>query len=109
MPPGAKPFGSNFSVDTAVGGVAVEAASVELRQRVGSHWGFAVFADGGSINQTAHPFSGQYQFGVGTGARYYTPIGAIRFDIAFPWTLPPNEIGSRARGLQVYIGLGQAF
>jgi translocation and assembly module TamA len=109
MPVGAKPFGSNFSVNTAVGGVAVEAASVELRQRVGTHWGFAVFADGGSINQTAHPFSGQYQFGVGTGARYYTPIGAIRFDIAFPWTLPPNEIGSRARGLQVYIGLGQAF
>jgi translocation and assembly module TamA len=109
MPVGALPFGSNFSVNTPVGGIAVEAASVELRQRVGTHYGFAVFADGGSISQSAHPFSGQYQFGVGTGARYYTPIGAIRFDIAFPWTLPPSEVGSRARGLQVYIGLGQAF
>jgi len=110
MPPmGAPSIGSNFSINTAVGGVAVDAASVELRQRVGTNYGFAVFVDGGSISQSAHPFSGQYQFGVGTGARYYTPIGAIRFDIAFPWTLPPDEIGSRARGLQVYIGLGQAF
>jgi translocation and assembly module TamA len=76
---------------------------------VGAHYGFAVFADGGAISQSASPFSGQYQFGIGTGARYYTPIGALRFDIAFPVQLPQNEVGSRARGLQVYIGLGQAF
>ncbi len=108
-PLGATPFGSNFSINTPVGGVAVQAVSVELRQRVGTHYGFAVFADGGTIGQSALPFSGQFQVGVGTGARYYTPIGAIRFDIAFPWQLPANEVGSRARGLQVYIGLGQSF
>jgi len=108
-PAGALPFGSNFSINTPVGGIAVASASVELRQRVGAHYGFAVFADGGSISQIARPFSGRYQYGIGTGARYYTPIGAIRFDIAFPIKLPANEVGSRARGLQVYIGLGQAF
>ncbi len=91
------------------GGVAVDAGSVELRQRVGTHYGFGLFADGGAVSQSARPFGGQYQFGVGTGARYYTPIGAIRFDIAFPVQLPPSEQTSRARGLQVYIGLGQAF
>ncbi len=111
-PLGAQPFGSNFSVNTPVGGVAVEAASVELRQRVGRNYGFAVFLDGGAVSQFARPFGGQYQVGVGTGARYYTPIGAIRFDIAFPLQLPPvpaSESAPRARGLQVYIGLGQAF
>ncbi len=108
-PLGAQPFGSNFSVNTPVGGVAVDAASVELRQRVGRNFGFALFVDGGAVSQSASPFGGQYQFGIGAGPRYYTPIGAIRFDIAFPVQLPAIEVGSRARGLQVYIGLGQAF
>jgi translocation and assembly module TamA len=91
------------------GGVAVDAAGLELRQRVGAHYGFALFADVGAVSQSASPFGGAYQFGIGAGPRYYTPIGAIRFDLAFPVQLPPSENGTRARGLQVYIGLGQAF
>jgi translocation and assembly module TamA len=89
---------------TPVGGVAVDAASLELRQRVGPHWGFAVFTDGGRVGQSASPFGGGYQFGVGAGARYYTPIGAIRLDLAFP-----VQRSSTDDRLEVYIGLGQAF
>ena len=89
---------------TQVGGVAVDAASVELRQRVGPHWGFAVFTDAGRVGQTASPFGSGYEFGVGAGARYYTPIGAIRLDLAFP--VNPSPTDDR---LEVYIGLGQAF
>jgi len=97
--------GPQFAVDnTPVGGVAVDAASLELRQRVGPHYGFAVFADGGRVGQSASPFGGGYQFGVGAGARYYTPIGAIRLDLAFP----VHRSSSDDR-LEVYIGLGQAF
>jgi translocation and assembly module TamA len=96
--------GPQFPDNTPVGGIAVDAASVELRQRVGPHWGFAVFADGGRVGQSASPFGGGYQFGVGSGARYYTPIGAIRLDLAFPVQRSPTD-----DRLEVYIGLGQAF
>jgi translocation and assembly module TamA len=91
------------------GGVSVDAASVELRQRIGRNYGFAVFADGGRIGQQATPFSGAYQFGAGAGIRYYTPIGALRLDFALPLE---SRIERRARGddlFEVYIGLGQAF
>ena len=97
--------GPQFAVDdTPVGGVAVDAGSLELRQRVGSNWGYAVFTDAGRIGQTAMPFSGTYHVGVGAGPRYYTPIGALRVDFAFPVNREPG--GDR---FEVYIGLGQAF
>jgi translocation and assembly module TamA len=89
---------------TPVGGIAVDAGSVELRQRVGTNWGYAVFADGGSVSQTARPFSGRFQFGVGSGARYYTPIGALRLDFALPVRRSPDD-----DHFEVYIGLGQSF
>jgi translocation and assembly module TamA len=99
-------LGPHFSINTPIGGVAVDAASVELRQRVGRDYGFAVFADAGRVGQTALPFSGNYAIGVGTGVRYYTPIGPLRLDIGLPLhRLPPPNGAS----FEVYIGLGQAF
>jgi translocation and assembly module TamA len=92
------------NTNTPVGGVGVDAFSLELRQRIGRNWGFAVFADSGRVGDTALPFSGRYQSGVGAGPRYYTPIGPLRVDIAFPIDRQPYD--SR---LEVYIGLGQAF
>lgn len=97
-------IGSDFSENTPVGGVAVDAGSIELRQRVGLNYGFAVFADAGRIGQTALPFSGQYAVGVGTGVRYYTPIGPLRLDFALP--LHRKSYDDR---FEVYIGLGQSF
>ncbi|HEX3835482.1 MAG TPA: BamA/TamA family outer membrane protein [Steroidobacteraceae bacterium] len=104
-PSGATP-NPNFSENTPVGGVAVDAAGIELRQRVGRNYGFAVFADAGRVGQTALPFSGQYAIGAGAGVRYYTPIGPLRLDIALPLhRLPkPND-----DSFEVYIGLGQSF
>jgi translocation and assembly module TamA len=97
--------GPQFSDNTPVGGVAVDAGGVELRQRVGSNYGFAVFADGGRVGDNVSPLVGQYQIGVGAGIRYYTSIGAIRADIAFP----VDRRSSSDDRLEVYIGLGQAF
>ena len=77
-------LGPNFSENTPVGGVAVDAGGIELRQRVGLNYGFAVFADAGRIGQTALPFSGKYAVGLGTGVRYYTPIGPLRSGYRFP-------------------------
>jgi translocation and assembly module TamA len=99
-------IGSAFSENTPIGGVAVDAGSVELRQRVGLNYGFVLFADAGRVGQTALPFSGQYAVGFGTGLRYYTPIGPLRVDIALPLhRLPkPND-----DSFELYIGLGQSF
>jgi translocation and assembly module TamA len=96
----------NFSENTPVGGVAVDAGSIELRQRVGANYGFAVFADAGRVGQTALPFSGRYAVGLGAGVRYYTPIGPLRLDIGVPLhRLPePND-----DSFELYIGLGQSF
>jgi translocation and assembly module TamA len=66
------------------GGTTLQVINLELRQRIGTSFGFVVFVDGGGVSQTANPLSGIFRVGAGVGVRYYTPIGPIRFDIAVP-------------------------
>jgi translocation and assembly module TamA len=99
-------IGSRYSENTPIGGVAVDAGSVELRQRVGLNYGFAVFADAGRVGQTPQPFGGQYEVGMGAGLRYYTPIGPLRVDVAFPLHILPAPNNAH---FEIYIGLGQSF
>jgi translocation and assembly module TamA len=101
--------GPQFFDNTPMGGVAVDAVGLELRQRVGRSWGFGVFTDAGRIGQTPSPFSGEYRIGVGAGPRYYTPIGALRVDFAVPVDHEPSNDCGRLGCFEVYIGLGQAF
>ena len=101
--------GPQFADNTPKGGVAVDAFSVELRQRVGSNWGYGVFTDAGRIGQTPSPLSGQYWIGVGAGPRYYTPIGALRVDFAVPLDHQPSGDCGKLGCFEVYIGLGQSF
>jgi translocation and assembly module TamA len=86
------------------GGTTLSVGNLELRQRVGTNFGFVVFVDGGGISQSPIPFSGGYRIGVGAGMRYYTSIGPIRFDFAVPTRRGPAD-----DRFEVYIGLGQAF
>lgn len=86
------------------GGTTIQVADLELRQRVGTNFGFVVFADGGGVSHSSKPFTGIFRVGVGAGVRYYTSIGPIRFDIAIP-----TERGPRDDSFEIYIGLGQAF
>ncbi|MGH8217171.1 MAG: autotransporter assembly complex protein TamA [Steroidobacteraceae bacterium] len=86
------------------GGTSLQVIDLELRQRVGTNFGFVVFADGGGASQNPYPFSGTFRVGVGAGVRYYTSIGPIRFDIAVPTNRRAND-----DSFEVYIGLGQAF
>ncbi|HEY6924356.1 MAG TPA: BamA/TamA family outer membrane protein, partial [Steroidobacteraceae bacterium] len=92
------------------GGTAINAGSVEYRQRIGKSLGFAVFVDGGQVSQNVNPLDAQLRFGAGVGARYYTPIGPIRLDVAFPIARRKADAGQRADdAFEIYIGLGQAF
>jgi translocation and assembly module TamA len=96
--------GPQFPDNTPIGGTAMSAGSVEYRQRIGMNLGMAVFVDAGKVTESLDPFSGDYRVGTGAGVRYYTPIGALRFDVAVP-------VGRQAGDdrFEIYIGIGQAF
>ena len=87
--------------DVPMGGTNMQAVNLELRQRVGTNFGFVVFVDSGGVSS---PNGSVYRLGVGTGVRYYTSIGPIRFDVAFPTRKLPG-----GDSFEIYIGLGQAF
>jgi translocation and assembly module TamA len=97
-------IGPQFPDGNPIGGTAFSAVNIELRQRIGTDFGFAVFTDGGTASDTRNPFAGQFQVGVGAGARYYTPIGALRLDLAVPVRRRPHD-----DAFEVYVGIGQAF
>lgn len=86
------------------GGTTLRVVNLELRQRVGTHFGVVAFADGGGISQSERLNSGDFRVGVGTGVRFYSPIGPLRFDIALPLHRQAKD-----DAFEVYIGLGQAF
>jgi translocation and assembly module TamA len=120
--------GPEFMDGNPVGGTAMDAINIEFRQRIGTSWGAAVFADAGNVSEKLTPFNGLlhggrcsssnplqgpgveqggascWAVGVGTGARYYTPIGVLRLDFAVPTFRRSND-----DRFEVYIGLGQAF
>jgi translocation and assembly module TamA len=97
-------IGPQFPDGSPVGAKSVDAATLEWRQRIGEDWGAALFVDAGQASANGSPFSGAVRVGAGVGARYYTPIGAVRLDVAAP--LNPMRGGN---AFEIYIGLGQAF
>ncbi len=93
-----------------IGGTAMNAGSVEYRQRIGKSLGFAVFVDAGQVSANVNPLDASLSFGAGAGARYYTPIGPIRLDFAFPLHRRRDTAGHYTDdAFELYIGLGQAF
>ena len=96
--------GPQFADGVPIGGTAIDAGSVELRQRFGGNYGAVLFADAGQVSDTGAPFTGTPQVGVGVGARYYTSFGPLRVDFAVPVTNQPH-----AGNFELYIGIGQAF
>jgi translocation and assembly module TamA len=97
-------IGPLFPDGDPIGGNAVDAATLELRQRVFRNFGLAAFIDAGQASDEGVPFTGTLRFGAGVGVRYYTPIGAVRVDVAVPLNRAPQ-----GDSFALYIGLGQAF
>jgi translocation and assembly module TamA len=96
-------IGPQFPDGNPVGAKSVDAATIEFRQRIGEDWGAAAFLDAGQAS-AGTPFTGSLHTGAGVGARYYTPIGAVRVDVAVPLRREPG-----GDSFEFYIGLGQAF
>jgi len=93
-----------------IGGTAITAGSVELRQRFGAAWGAATFIDAGQVSAKLQFLPDELRVGFGVGLRFYTPIGPVRADVAIPTQRHASDVSPQNNGaFQVYIGLGQAF
>src|SRR5581483_2459272 len=94
-----------------IGGTAINAGTVEFRQRIGPALGFAVFVDAGNVSRNLNPLNGNLKVGTGAGVRYYTPLGPLRVDVAVPLQRRkgPPDVARPDDAFEVYIGLGQAF
>jgi translocation and assembly module TamA len=92
------------NTNNPTGGTAITAGGLEFRQRLYTSWGVVAFVDAGQVSASLKPLPDEIRVGVGAGARYYTPIGPIRFDIAVPVDRRPGE-----DSFEIYVGLGQAF
>lgn len=86
------------------GGSSFVGLSGELRAKVKGNISAVGFYDLGGIGTTALPGEdAEWHAGAGLGLRYNTGFGPIRFDLAAPVS------GDTGDGIQIYIGIGQAF
>jgi translocation and assembly module TamA len=91
---------------TPIGGRSLLAGTLEARFRSAGALGWAFFYDVGNVYTTNMPKITRHQFhSVGTGLRYMTPIGPLRFDVAVPIN-PRPHIDPH---FQIYFSIGQSF
>ena len=91
--------------DADTGGLSFLGLSGELRVRTAGAFGVVAFADAGFVGRDSVPGQeGEWQSGAGIGLRYDTGIGPIRLDLATPVSGPGDN-----DGVEIYIGIGQAF
>ena len=87
-----------------VGGLSFFTASAEARIRITDTIGIVPFFDVGAAFESETPDFGNLQYSYGIGLRYYTAIGPIRLDLAFPGD---SEVAGTDYG--IYVSLGQSF
>ncbi len=88
-----------------VGGRSVFDASAELRVKVTDTIGVVPFFDIGNAFSSSFPSFNEPLFSaVGLGLRYYTAVGPIRLDVAFPLQ---RRAGTGP--VAVYVSIGQSF
>lgn len=88
-----------------VGGLSAVEAGIELRRRLWGDFGGVLFLDAGAVSTELWPDLAEgVRVAAGIGFRYYSPVGPIRADIAFP--LNPRDSDDP---LQFYFSIGQAF
>jgi len=89
-----------------LGGDKLVEFSLEMRLQPGRRLGYVAFVDGGMVyNDWGGAPDRSLNYGAGLGLRYFTGIGPLRVDLAYPL----NPTDSQLERLQFYISLGQAF
>ncbi len=93
---------ATITVDT--GGLSFAGLSAELRADITEKIGAVAFYDAGFVSdEELFDGNGEWHAGAGLGLRYRTGIGPIRVDLGMPVS------GSTNDGVQLYVGIGQAF
>ena len=88
-----------------LGGTSIWEAGFEARIRINDTFGIVPFVDMGQVGRDPWPPFGEMpRIGAGLGFRYYTGIGPIRLDVAFP--LNPRRTDNP---FEIYLSIGQAF
>ena len=93
------------AADEPLGGSSLVEGGVELRWRVFGDFGVVPFVDAGQVFDQEFPdLDEELLWAAGLGLRYFTAIGPVRADLAFP--INPRDSDET---FQVYFSLGQAF
>jgi translocation and assembly module TamA len=90
----------------SIGGRSLLEVALEARLKFTDRLGLVAFLDGGNAYTDRFPdLDETLLWGTGLGFRYFTPVGPLRLDVAFPLNRRP-DIDDR---VQIYVSLGQAF
>jgi translocation and assembly module TamA len=86
------------------GGRYLLEGSLEARVKIASDIGLVAFLDGGYVAADTFPGIDKLMLGAGVGLRYYTGLGPLRLDVAFPLNKRPGD-----PDYALYVGIGQTF
>ncbi len=96
-----------------LGGRSMFIYTVELRNRFGKNFGYVLFYELGNVYRHPWPnFKKGFLQSIGLGLSYYTPIGPLRLDIAFPLNRRRSDWHRHRyidRTLEAYFSIGQTF
>jgi len=87
--------------DTLVSGRHQLVASLEYEHKILDNWGVAGFIDAGNVFNSFDNI--KFKKSVGTGLRWYSPVGLVRLDFA----MPVND--KIADSFQIHFGVGSEF
>jgi len=88
-----------------VGGLTLFSAHVELRARVWRALHVAFFYEAGMVSLRSLTIDGPFGQAIGTGLRYYLPVGPIRIDAAYN----PGETFSQSSRWAFHFAFGFSF
>ncbi len=96
-------LGPKSDDDLSLGGNSILESSVEFRYPIWNIISGVIFCDAGNVWTGTYDHNlSQLEYASGTGLRIKTPLGPIRFDVAFPLSKSYKEF-------QFYLNIGEAF
>ncbi len=103
-------LGRHDGEDNPTGGLSYNYFNFESRYELTKELSIIPFIDAGMTYDERSPrFGEDMAYGAGIGARYATPVGPIRLDLAFPLNDPDNILDKKWSDFQIYVSIGQAF
>jgi len=96
-----------------IGGDSLLLFSTELRSHIHGNFGAVAFLDTGNVWASSWGMNpGDLRYAVGTGLRYQTPVGPVRFDFGYQLNPIPGLLVNgepQSRRWRMHFSIGQAF